>query len=250
MAAVQEKAGVEAVGDLGSGASVVGQDKGNALLYRATTDFRRFFRSFSARQNDAYASEDRVRHTSQYRAVLKPLSGRARRCLLTLASAIGAVAAMVVVGRLLHLRVMLTDSSARAGVYRLIAAPAGRGALVAACLPVAIGRSGRARGYLRQGDCPAGAEPVAKVIGALPGDLVELCRDRVAINGVSFANSRTAAHDSDGRALHHESWGARRVAPGQAWLFGFNDARSWDARYFGPVPRANVRGVLKPVVTW
>jgi len=40
------------------------------------------------------------------------------------------------------------------------------------------------------------------------------------------------------------------VAAGQVWLFGFNDARSWDARYFGPVPLANLRGVLTPVVTW
>ena len=44
--------------------------------------------------------------------------------------------------------------------------------------------------------------------------------------------------------------GARRVAPGEVWLFGFNDRRSWDARYFGPVPLADVRGVLKPMVTW
>ena len=51
---------------------------------------------------------------------------------------------------------------------------AGRGALVAACLPAAIARTGLARGYLREGDCPAGAEPVAKVIGALPGDVVEI----------------------------------------------------------------------------
>jgi type IV secretory pathway protease TraF len=42
----------------------------------------------------------------------------------------------------------------------------------------------------------------------------------------------------------------RRVGAGEVWLFGFNDARSWDARYFGPVPAAGVRGVLRPVVTW
>ena len=38
--------------------------------------------------------------------------------------------------------------------------------------------------------------------------------------------------------------------PGQVWLFGFNDRRSWDSRYFGPVPLANVRGEIKPVVMW
>ena len=63
-------------------------------------------------------------------------------------------------------------------------------------------------------------------------------------------NSRTALRDSAGRPLTHAPWGARRVGAGEVWLFGFNDARSWDARYFGAVPGAGVRGVLRPVVTW
>ena len=46
--------------------------------------------------------------------------------------------------------------------------------LVAACLPAEIARTGLTRGYLREGDCPAAAEPVAKVIGAVPGDVIEL----------------------------------------------------------------------------
>ena len=150
----------------------------------------------------------------------------------------------------LHLRIMLTDSSAPAGIYRLSAVPAGRGALVAACLPAAIARTGLARGYLQKGDCPAGAEPVAKVIGAVAGDVVDLEPGWVAINGVKFPNSQTAARDSAGRPLAHVPWGARRVDAGEVWLFGFNNARSWDARYFGPVPAADVRGVLRPVVTW
>jgi conjugative transfer signal peptidase TraF len=150
----------------------------------------------------------------------------------------------------LHLRISFTDSAARAGVYRLIAASAARGDLVAACLPAAIAQTGLARGYLREGDCSAGAEPVAKVIDALPGDVIDLRPERVAVNGVTFANSRTASRDSAGRLLPHAAWGTHRVAIGQVWLFGFNDARSWDARYFGPVPFAAVRGVLRPVVTW
>ena len=149
-----------------------------------------------------------------------------------------------------HLRISLTDSAAPAGEYRLIAAPAGRGDLVAACLPTAIARTGLTRGYLGEGDCPSGAEPVAKVIDGLPGDVIELGPERVAVNGVTFANSRTASCDSAGRLLPHAEWGTHRGAIGQVWLFGFNDARSWDARYFGPVPLAGVRGVLKPILTW
>jgi type IV secretory pathway protease TraF len=56
--------------------------------------------------------------------------------------------------------------------------------------------------------------------------------------------------DSHGRLLAHVASGAHRVGSGEVWLFGFNNARSWDARYFGPVPLANVRGALEPLVTW
>ena len=59
-----------------------------------------------------------------------------------------------------------------------------------------------------------------------------------------------AARDSAGRPLAHVSLGERRVGEDEIWLFGFNNARSWDARYFGSVPSENLRGVLKPVVTW
>ena len=104
---------------------------------------------------------------------------------------------------------------------------------------------GLARGYLQRGDCPAAAEPVAKVIGAVAGDMVDLEPGWVAVNGVKFPNSQTAARDSAGRPLAHVIWGVRRVGAGEVWLFGFNNARSWDARYFGPVSAVNVRGVLQ-----
>ena len=126
----------------------------------------------------------------------------------------------------------------------------GRGSLVAACLPAAIARTGLARGYLGRGDCPAGAEPVAKLIGALPGDVVMVEPGGVAVNGVNFRHSQVAARDSAGRPLAYVPWGLRRVRAGEVWLFGFNDPRSWDSRYFGPVPLAAICGGLQPIVTW
>jgi type IV secretory pathway protease TraF len=88
------------------------------------------------------------------------------------------------------------------------------------------------------------------MIGAMSGDGVKLEPGWVAVNGMKFPNSQTAAHDSAGRQLAHVRSGARRVDAGEVWLFGFNNRRSWDARYFGPAPLANVRGVLRPLVTW
>ena len=163
-----------------------------------------------------------------------------------------AIAAVFLIGfgEAFGLLISNTDSAAPAGVYRVVGSNVRRGDLVAACLPIAVARQGLARGYLRTGGCPGGAEPVDKIIGALPGDLVDVEPGWVAVNGKRFAHSKTAVHDSAGRALTHVVWGQHRVGPNGVWLFGFNDRRSWDSRYFGPVPIANVHGELKPVVTW
>ncbi len=242
--------------------SVVGQDKESASQYRATTGLPRYFLSFFVRHGDAHASEWRAPRASRCVTVptaprgarekpFGPSEERARRMASALVLGLIALAGPVASGWLFRVRITLTDSAAPAGIYRLSkGVPVGRGELVAACVPAAIARTGLARGYLREGDCPAGAEPVAKVLGAVPGDAVEVEPGWVAVNAVTFAHSRTAARDSAERALDHVAWGGRRVAPGEAWLFGFNDPRSWDARYFGPVPLAGVRGVLRPVLTW
>ena len=53
--------------------------------------------------------------------------------------------------------------------------------------------------------------------------MVELEPGWVAVNGVKFPNSQTAARDSAGRPLTHVLSGARRVGAGEVWLFGFNN---------------------------
>jgi type IV secretory pathway protease TraF len=70
------------------------------------------------------------------------------------------------------------------------------------------------------------------------------------VNGERLKRSAITARDSVGRALRHVAWGSHRVQAGEVWLFGFNDRRSWDSRYFGAIPLANVRGQIKPVVLW
>src|SRR5580698_8328703 len=151
-----------------------------------------------------------------------------------------------------HFRIGLTpsNSSCAEGFYRLVDAPIRRGELVAGCLPVNAEQEGLTRGYLTNGDCPGGAEPVLKVIGGLRGDEVDVEAGWIAINGKRFANSATVTRDSIGRLLTHVVWGKRRVAPEEVWLFGLNNRRSWDSRYFGPIPLRAIRGVAEPLVTW
>jgi conjugative transfer signal peptidase TraF len=162
-----------------------------------------------------------------------------------------AVVFLVALGRVLGLRISLTDSAAPAGIYRLVrGASVKHGELVAACLPISIAQEGLVRGYLQQGDCPSGAEPVAKIVEALPGDVLEVQPGWVSVDGQVFPDSAVAAHDSIGRLLPHVPWGKRQVAPGEVWLFGFHNVRSWYARYFGSVPLSGVRDILEPILTW
>ncbi len=157
---------------------------------------------------------------------------------------------LIAIGKVFGILIANTDSAAPAGIYRVAGHEVRRGELVAACLPMAVAQEGLARGYLRTGGCPGGAEPVGKIAAALPGDVVELEPGSVSINGRRFAHSATVAGDSHGRPLAHVAWGRRVVADNEVWLFGFNDRRSWDARYFGPVPLTSVKGELEPVLTW
>jgi conjugative transfer signal peptidase TraF len=166
-----------------------------------------------------------------------------------------------------QLRIVTTNSAAPAGIYQLekigalapmtwdepglpVVTEPRRGELVMACLPVAIAAWAMRRHYLGGGSCPAGAEPVVKILGAVQGDALVVEGDFVAVNDVRFPHSQTAPVDSQGRPLPHAAWGARHVADGEVWLFGFNNPRSWDGRYFGPIPALNILGILQPVVTW
>ena len=138
--------------------------------------------------------------------------------------------------------------SAPLGLYRMVDQPAVRGVLVAACVPPAAARLARERGYLAGGSCPGGTQPVLKRIGAVPGDVVDLELDGLAVNGTRLPDSESAVSDSRGRPLPHAPWGRTVVAPGEVWLIGIETTRSWDSRYFGPVPLDHVHAV-RPVLT-
>ena len=198
-------------------------------------------RLYSTSENPAGSLSERVRF-EQLESARGPLAA--------IAGIAMAAAVLIAVGKASGIRISTTDSAAPAGVYRIAGHEIRRGELVAACLPIAAAKLGLARGYLGAGDCPGNAEPVDKLVGALPGDLLDIERGWVSVNGVRFPDSATASRDSAGRPLAHVAFGRRRVAAGEVWLFGFNDRRSWDSRYFGPVPLAAIRGELRPVVTW
>ncbi len=136
------------------------------------------------------------------------------------------------------------------GLWRVAerATPLQRGEIVTVCPPntTAI-RQGEERGYVPAGDCPGGYEPLVKPIAATAGDVVVVSSVGVKVNGQRVQGTAQLTRDSSGRPLRPFPAGTYSVALDEVWLLSGHDPRSFDSRYFGPVPAKNVQGVAQPV---
>jgi conjugative transfer signal peptidase TraF len=160
-----------------------------------------------------------------------------------------AVVAALATANVTGLRINGTASMPR-GLWRVTPAvsPLRRGAVVTICPPdTPPFREAAARGYFPAGSCPGGHEPLVKPIGAAPGDVVAVSASGVTVNGQAVPGTAQLAQDSAGRRLQPVCAGTYPVAPGEVWLLSGHDPRSFDSRYFGPVPAENVQGVAQPL---
>lgn len=142
-----------------------------------------------------------------------------------------------------------TTASMPRGLWQVQASePVERGTVVAICPPDRADiRQAAGRGYISSGRCPGGYEPLIKPVAALGGDVVTVASAGVAVDGKLLANTRPLARDEAGRTLHPVPAGSYRVAQDELWLLSGHDARSFDSRYFGGVPLANIIGVARPL---
>ena len=132
------------------------------------------------------------------------------------------------------------SGSSPPGLYLLTYQPIRRGSWVAVCLPDRIAQLGRRRGYLEAGRC-GNASEVLKHVVALPGDVVRVTDRGLSINGVALPGSARLDRDSAGRLVPSIPPGVYPVAPGMVWLVSTYNPKSWDSRYYGPVPLVGVR---------
>lgn len=107
------------------------------------------------------------------------------------------------------------------------------------------------RGYLAPGYCDSGSVPMIKSIAAVSGDAVTL-NDEVVIRDKALPGSTIQYHDSQGLALtpyRHHGKSRFWMPPGNVFVHSFYaPSDSFDSRYFGPVPTANILGTIKPVI--
>jgi conjugative transfer signal peptidase TraF len=134
------------------------------------------------------------------------------------------------------------------GLYAITREPLQVGQIVAVCLPPTVAQFGRARGYLATGACASGTQAVLKIVAAAAGTAVDVQPEGLTINGRPVAHSAVLARDSHARELPHMPWGSYTIAPGELWLLSTYDPRSWDSRYYGPVPITAVIATARPVL--
>lgn len=162
--------------------------------------------------------------------------------------ALGAVAAGV---RTAGLRYQHTDSLPK-GLYRV--EPGGRlarGTTAMWCLPAAWGRWARARHYLARGRCPGAVEPIGKVVLAMAGDTVAFDARGLRLNGRVLPHTAPILRDGRGQPLWPAPFGRYVLPPGEVWLWSPYTERSFDSRYFGPLPASALIAIVRPMwIAW
>jgi conjugative transfer signal peptidase TraF len=123
------------------------------------------------------------------------------------------------------------------------------GQIVLICPPEETALFALERGYIRKGACPSGVSPLGKVVVAMEGDTVVVDERGVSVNGFEVPFSQPLFEDSIGRPI----WpvlGTIVVPEDQVYVLSNYHGRSFDSRYIGPLPAADVSRTLEPLLTW
>jgi conjugative transfer signal peptidase TraF len=96
--------------------------------------------------------------------------------------------------------------------------------------------------------CPDGFSPLIKPVVAWPGDLVSVSANGIRVNGRPLPNSAPIERDSKGQQLRPFAEGEYRVGSKELWVVSSFSPRSFDSRYFGPIPLRSVHSWLRPLL--
>jgi conjugative transfer signal peptidase TraF len=147
-------------------------------------------------------------------------------------------------------RLNLTASLPR-GLYWVSRQPIAHGAYVRFCPPAkGAFAMARERGYLGRGYCLSGYIPMIKRVGGLRGDSVAVSDVGTWIDGKLLPLSVRWQADPAGRPLPKPERSHYVLQSSQLWVISDTNDHSFDSRYFGPIDRAWVIEVIRPVLTW
>jgi conjugative transfer signal peptidase TraF len=144
-----------------------------------------------------------------------------------------------------------TSKSIPVGLYWTSSAPVEKGAYVLFCPPpTAVFDEAKKRGYLAAGFCAGDFGYMMKRVVGVANDAIELTDRGVLVNQHLLAFSAPRPRDFSGRPLRRYEPRAFSLTESQLLLMSDVSETSFDARYFGPVERVQVRSVIVPVLTW
>jgi conjugative transfer signal peptidase TraF len=163
-----------------------------------------------------------------------------KAAILPVAAALSGVA-LIGISAIGHAPLLVWNASASApiGLYRVTSGAPERGDLVLVQPSKSIAKLADERRYL-----PAGV-PLIKRITAMGGDDVCAFDGAIIINGKIVA--RQLERDHAGRPMPR--WDECRILTGDEIFLILPPTGSFDSRYFGPIPRAQIIGRLAPLWT-
>ena len=86
--------------------------------------------------------------------------------------------------------------------------------------------------------------------GAEAGDVVSIDVEGVTVNGRLLGNSAPQATDPAGRPLPVYRLYNYQLQDGEVLTMSDYSGRSFDSRYYGPIPCACIQSVVRPIFTW
>jgi conjugative transfer signal peptidase TraF len=102
------------------------------------------------------------------------------------------------------------------------------------------------RNWVPSYGCSDGHRAFLKPIAAKPGDTVSVTSHGIAVNGKVIPHSLPLKQDNFGEPLYAYAYGTYRVQPGQLWVVSPYSDRSYDSRYYGPIPTSSILAAVRP----
>jgi conjugative transfer signal peptidase TraF len=144
-----------------------------------------------------------------------------------------------------------TTKSIPVGFYWMTSDSVKKGSYVIFCPPdTELFDTAKERGYVGAGFCPGGYGYLMKRVVAVKGDAVVIAPDGVRVNGELLPLSVPRAADKAGRPLPRSGTNRYTLSATELLLMSDASGTSFDGRYFGPIHRKQVQGVIHAIFTW
>jgi conjugative transfer signal peptidase TraF len=107
----------------------------------------------------------------------------------------------------------------------------------------------KSRGYIDP-NLFGGYQPMIKRIVAESRDIISVTDQGVIVNGSLIPNTRPLAMDLTGRQLPYYRISNYQMQADEVFLISDLSPISFDARYFGPIKKRQIRCAIHPLWTW